>query len=262
VGENSKNHAQLTESENERIESILVKITKEIQRSLDKYHNPKKYAERVIRASNVTRAAVSLMLSSISVKEDQRLTPKQIKEKLPQNIKVNSRQLNEALKRGIKEGFFDKVEGLPKHPGRHKASENIFYTREGGRPSYYAITEGLVELKELMSPSEATRLIHSRLRKDGIIQEYYKVLLLAGFYAMRKEGKTNGKIFELAKSTAPFYISRISKDDFSSGDDYVNWILSVDDQQLGLIAEQLANIMAEHNPFDYFVYFLRILPKK
>jgi hypothetical protein len=263
VSQKSKNRAQLPENKNEGIESILIKITKEIQKSLDKYHNPKKYAEKTLRVydSNVIRAANLLMLCSLSIDTGEKLTPKQIKNKLPQGFKVNSRQLNEALKKVKKEGFFDKVEGLPKHRGKHKASENIFYEREGGRPSYYAITEGLTELKKIMSYSQAAQLVHNRLRKDGIIQEYYKLLLLAGFYAMKIEGKANGKIFEDVKLSAPLYISQISEDDFSLWEKYVNLILSKDDNELDLMAWQLASMMAENNPFDSFIYLLKVLPK-
>jgi hypothetical protein len=73
----------------------------------------------------------------------------------------------------------------------------------------------------------------------------------------RKE--KNLKVF---KASAPSYISHISEDDFSSWDDYVNWIRSRDDNELNLLAEKLAYLMAEYNPFDYFMYLLQILPKQ
>lgn len=102
-------------------------------------------------------------------------------------------------------------------------------------------------------------LIHDRLKKEGIIQELY-FLLLAGFYAIREGGESEGKMFGVLKSSAPIYISQISENDFSSWDMYVNMLRSIDDNELGLFAGWLACLMAEHNPFDYFIYFLRLLP--
>lgn len=261
----TKNHAQLEDEEVERIQHILVKIVRKIQKSLDKYRSPKELARKAIRGynSDVTRTAI-LSLFSLNLEPDMKLSPEQFSEKLPESIRVNPRQRTEALKKVQNEGFFANVRGGPKdkRPGRPKASQNISYNRKGGPHSYYVITEGLGELKKLMSDSEATQLIHDRLKKEGIIQEYYKFLLLAGFYAMRKESESKGKIFEVFKASAPSYISHISEDDFSLWDDYVNWIRSRNDKELDLIAEKLAYLMAEYNPFDYFMYLLQILPKQ
>lgn len=73
--------------------------------------------------------------------------------------------------------------------------------------------------------------------------------------------KQKGKIFELFKVSAPLYISQISENDFSLWDNYVNLIRSKDDKESDL-AEELARIMAEYNPFDYFMYLLKILPSQ
>jgi hypothetical protein len=264
VVKKAKNPTQLTDEERERIEYILVKIVREIQKSLDKYRSHKQLATKAIRGynSDVTRAAIFLNLFSLTLKPDQKLTPGQIREKFPENTRVNPRQLTEALRKAQNEGFFANVKGQDKRPGRPKAKENISYKRKGGPYSYYVITEGLEELKKLMSDSKATQLIHRRLKEEGIIQEYYKFLLLAGFYAIKKENETKGKIFEVFKASASFYISQISKDDFSSWDNYVNIIRSKDDKELDLLAERLAYLMAECNPFDNFMYYLQILPKQ
>jgi hypothetical protein len=267
VARKAKNHAQLADKETERIEHILIKVVRELQKSLDKYRNHhKELATKAIRGynSDVTRAAIFLNLFSLTLKPDQKLTPGQIREKLPDNIRVNPRQLTEALKRSQKEGFFANVKGhsKDKRPGRPKASDNILYKRKGGPRSYYIISEGFGELKKLMSDSKATQLIHDRLKEEGIIQEYYKSFLLAGYYAIRKESETKGKMFEDFKASAPFYISQVSEDDFSSWDNYVNQIRSKDDKELDSIAESIAYLMAEYNPFDYFMYLLQILPKQ
>jgi hypothetical protein len=168
------------------------------------------------------------------------------------------------LRKSQKEGFFANVKGqsTDKRPGRPKARENILHKRKGGPHSYYIITESLDELKKLMSDSKATQLIHHRLKEEGIIQEYYKFLLLACFHAIKKESEPKGKMFEALKATAPFYISQISEDDFSSWDNYVNHIRSKDDKELDSLAEKYAYLMAEYNPFDYFMYLLQILPKQ
>jgi hypothetical protein len=266
VVQKAKNHVQLTDEESVRIEHILVKIVREIQRSLDKYRSHKELATKAIRGynSDVTRTAIFLNLFSLTLKPNQKLTPEQIKEKLPENTRVNSRQLTEALRKSQKEGFFGNVKGqsTDKRPGRPKASEDILHKRKGGPHSYYIITEGLEELKKLMSDSKAAQLIHYRLKEEGIIQEYYKFLLLAVYYTIKKESETKGKMFETLKTTAPFYISQISEVDFSSWDNYVNLIRSKDDKELDSIAERYAYLMAEYNPFDYFMYLLQILPKQ
>ena len=261
---NAKNPTQLTDEERDSVEHILVKIVKEIQKSLDRYHSHKELAIKAIRGynSDVTRAAIFLNLFSLTLKPDQKLKPEQIREKFPENARVNPRQLTEALKKAQNEGFFANVKGQDKRPGRPKKEENIISKRKGGPHSYYVITEGLKELKKLMSDSKATQLIHHRLKEEGIIQEYYKFLLLAGFYAIKEENETKGKIFEVFKASASFYINQISKDDFSSWDNYVKIIRSKDDKELDLSAERLAYSMAEYNPFDYFVYYLQILPKQ
>jgi hypothetical protein len=261
MGEKGKNHAQLMDEENARPESILVKMTKEIQKTLDKNSDPKKFAEKALKSydSVITRATNYLMLSSLSINAGIRLSPKQIKEMLPDNIKINSGQLTRVLKKLEREGIFTGIERSLKHRGRHRANENIFYNRDGGRPSYYTLTEGLEELRKIMSYSSAAQLVHDRLKREGIIQEYYKFYLLAGFYAMRIEGKGNGKLFEDVKSTASSYISQISEGDFSFWESYVDLILSKNENELNLLAERMVECMAENNPFNYFVYLLKIL---
>jgi hypothetical protein len=263
VDEIAKNYAQLDYEKTERIQHILVKIVREIQKSLDKYRNPKELALKAMRGynSDVTMAAIFLTSFSLSIKTDQKLTPEQISEKLPKSIVLNPRQRTEALRKVQKEGFLDNVKGQPtdKRRGRPKADEHISYNRKGGPHSYYVITEGLEELKKLMSDSNATQLIHDRLKKEGIIQEYYKLLIIAFFYAIKKENKTKGKLFELVKASTPFYISQISEDDFSDWDNFVNLLRSKDDEELNLLADKYAYNMAERSPFDYFAYLLKIV---
>ena len=59
MGKKAKNPAQLTDEERERIEYILVKIVREIQKSLDKYRSHKELATKAIRGynSDVTRTS-------------------------------------------------------------------------------------------------------------------------------------------------------------------------------------------------------------
>jgi hypothetical protein len=65
-----------------------------------------------------------------------------------------------------------------------------------------------------------------------------------------------------SKHPLPSYIGQISENDFSSWDDYVNVVCSIDDKELDLLAEKLAYLMTECNPFDHFMYLLQILPKQ
>jgi hypothetical protein len=266
MADNSKNLYKFTEEEREEIEDILVRIVKEIQKSLDKHSNPKEYAKKVLKdfESNITIVATCLMLISINMKDDEKFSPKELRKRLPDEMQIKPRQLTEALYRAKKEGYLSKVERSKqvKRPGRHKASENISYTRGGGRPSSYEITEGLAKLKKFMSKSQANKLIHNRLKKSGIIQEYYKNIILTGYYAMRAEDKTKGKLFEFLQTAAPYYGPLMAESTFfSSWDNYMAIIFSLDETQLDLFAGEVASILVEKNLLEVFIYFLKALPK-
>jgi uncharacterized membrane protein YjjP (DUF1212 family) len=49
-----------------------------------------------------------------------------------------------------------------------------------------------VRLKRFIANENATRYIQNRLRKIGILQEFFKFIILSFFHALRKE--QNGKI--------------------------------------------------------------------
>jgi hypothetical protein len=254
-----------SKDEKEEIEDIIAKIVKEFQKSLHKYPNPKKYADKVLKQlkSRVTRAAIFLMLTTMSLKPEEIYSPKELAKRLPKEMRLTPVQLNGVLTKLMKEGFFvkEKKDRGKKHPGRHKSGENILYKRGGGRPSYYVVTEGHDKLRNFMSDSEASQIVHDCLKKNGIIQEYYKYVILAIFYAMRKEGNSKGLLFEQIKSSSPYAISGITESDFSSWDSYSKLILSLDETQLDALAERAAILITENNPFDYFIYLLMILPK-
>ena len=123
----------------------------------------------------------------MSLKPEQIYSPKELAKRLPKEIRLTPVQLNEALTKLTKEGFIIKVQKDrgKKRPGRHKSGENTLYKRGGGRPSYYVLTEGHAKLRKFMSDSEASQIIHDCLKRNGIIQEYYKYVMLAIFYAIQ-----------------------------------------------------------------------------
>lgn len=266
VANNSKNLYKFTEEEREEIEDILVRIVREIQKSLDKHPNPKKYAKKILKnfESNITTTVIYLMLVSMNMEPNKKISPKELRKRLPEKMQLNPRQLTEALYRAKKEGYYRNAQKSKeiKRPGRHKASENISYTKGGGRDSNYEITEGLAKLRKFMSNSQANKLIHNRLKKSGIIQEYYKFILLSWCYSMREEGKTEGKLFEITKTAAPYYSPIMAESSFfSSWDDFIDIIVSMDEKQLNLFAEEAASIMVEKNPLDSFIYLHKAMPK-
>lgn len=149
-----KNIFIFTESQRQEIEEILVKIVREIQRSLDDLRDPKKYSGKLSKdlKSKTKMAALQLMMSSLSIKHEDKHSPKEEKKRLPQEVSIKSYQMTRAFEMAEKEGYFSKIQGSKeiKRPGRHRRNENILHGRGGGRPSQsYQLAEGPYQIEEI-----------------------------------------------------------------------------------------------------------------
>src|SRR5215212_7092737 len=97
MANNSKNLYKFTEEQRKEIEEILIRIVRQIQKSLDKYPSPKQYASKVLKdfESNITLAVTYLMLISMNIDPGKKVSPKELRKKLPEEIRLNPRQLSE-----------------------------------------------------------------------------------------------------------------------------------------------------------------------
>jgi hypothetical protein len=268
VVKKTKNPFIFTESQRQEIEEILVKIVREIQRTLDNLPDPKEYSDNILKdlKSGTKMAAVHLIMSSLNLKPDDEISSKEARKRLPQGIGMSIKPYHVTKAFGIaeKEGYFIKVKGSKKirHPGRHRSNENIEHGRGGGRPSQsYQITEGFTKLKKFMSKTASNQLIHTKLKEEGIIQEYYKFLLLSFYYIIRMEDKTKGKTSDLARLIIPHYSDKVNiNDTLPDWEAYVsNIFLRWNETEFDLVASRIASSLAE-NPLDC-LYLLKILRK-
>jgi hypothetical protein len=272
VAENPKNINKFTEEEREEVEDILVRIVREIQKFLDKHNNPKEHAVKILRnsESKTMIASAFLVLCSLQMESDDNANSKKLREKIPEEFRPRSNLMNDALNNVSEEGYFTRGKGEKeiKHPGRPMRGENVSYGRGGGRPSStYQITEDLEKLKKLIFSPEAGKLIHDRLVKSGLIQEYFKFMILTFCYAMREKSKSAGNSPELFKEIAPYISSIFAENDFFNGwNDFVTLLSSIDESGLDPLANQFVLFVIEQKPLDNLLanlaYLLKALPRE
>ncbi|MPZ05721.1 MAG: hypothetical protein GEU26_04775 [Nitrososphaeraceae archaeon] len=268
-----KNVKIFPQPERDEIESILIKIVREMQRSLDNLPDPKEYSSIILKEarSNITLATVLLLSLSFGLGPKDKLDPKEFRKRFGQESSFEPYQITAAFDRAKKEGAYTEVERHKKirHPGRPKSSDNMSNNRGSGRPARtFQVSKGLVKLRKIISIEDANKLIHDRLNQEGILQEYYKFLILTFYYALRKEGSSEGILFKGIKTAFPNYMKNVmgynEKIDInpSSWKSLVNDVfLRYDEKHFeSLVAPRLANFLTE-NQLDYHSFFLKILPK-
>lgn len=254
------------------IEVILIKVVREMQRSLDNLPDPKIYAPALLieARSDITLATILLLSLSFGLGLDEKLDPKRFRERIANEASFKPYQITSAFRMAANEGAYRKDEEheKPKLPGRPKASDNASYHRIGGRPPQaYQISKGLLKLRRIMSTEDTNKLIHDRLNREGILQEYYKFLILTLYYALKKEGSSEGILFKGIKTVFPNYMKNVmgynEKIDInpSNWKSFVNNVfLRYDEKQFESVAPRLANFLTE-NQLDYYSFFIKILPK-
>jgi hypothetical protein len=118
----------------------------------------------------------------------------------------------------------------------------------------YKITEQVVKLQEFLSNSVVQKYIYNRLRKHGLIQQYFSFLILSSMYALRNEPT---KMFDSLKIFPVF--KEVIKEE-NSWKDFLNMILSSDETQMKAIADEIASYMAENSVLQ--IYSLSVLNNK
>jgi hypothetical protein len=238
VAENPKNINKFTEEEREEVEDILVRIVKGIQKFLDKHNNPKEHAIKILRnsESKTMIASAFLVLFSTQMESDEKANSKKLRENIPEEFRPKPNLMNDSLDKVLEEGYLTPTTAIKeiKHPGRPITGENDSYGRGGGRPSStYQITEDLAKLKQYIFNPEAGKIIHDRLVKSGLIQGYFKFMILTFCYAMREKSKSAGNSPELFKEIAPYISSTFAENDFFNGwNDFVTLLSSIDESGL------------------------------
>jgi len=267
-----KNINIFSHTDRDEIELILIKIVREMQRSLDNLPNPKKYSPILLAEarSNITQATILLLSLSFSLGPDEKLDPKWFRKRIALEDS-KPYQVTSAFQRAVKEGAYTKVEEYKRHklPGRPKASDNISYRRTGGRPpNTYQISKGLLKLKKIMSTKDTNKIIHDRLKQEGILQEYYRFLILILYHSLKKEGSTEGVLFREIKTVFPNYLKNVIGKDEKIDINLSSWksftsdvFLKYDEGQFeSFVVPKLVTFLVE-SQLDYCSYFLKVLPK-
>ena len=210
-----------SEAERIEIDEILLNLVREMQNFLDRQSNPKEFAEKLLSASKSDSAIAGQIQKrySLDMEPYQTISPQELCKILPQEMldkssyryvkPVQRTYILNQLRQG---GYYEpqpKSKNI-RYPGRPKSTGVLFSSKErGGRPSEYTITREVIKLRRFIANENATQYIQKRLKNIGILQEFFKFIMLAFFYALRKDelnrkGK-KGIMYESLILLLPFF---------------------------------------------------------
>jgi hypothetical protein len=265
VGRKAKKVYILTDEDRAEIEKILLNLVREMQQFLDKHHDPKKFAEKLLSAfgSNIAIAGQIQKRYSLGMESGQQVSPQYLWKILPQEMQdtKSHKYLKPHQRTGILHqlqmgGYYEPVQPSKKvkHPGRPKSEGIVSSDKErGGRPSKYTITLDIIKLKRFIANEKANQYIHNRLNSIGIFQEFFKFLMLSFFHALKKEHNRKEKKETMVDSLVlllPFF-------NLSKRANLTNWnvdqFLSMDEKQLDMLAQEISYTATEH-PLSYLIF--------
>ena len=185
----------LTNDDIQILDQIIIKYAVKFYALIQKYPNPKKYAERVIRSKMLSDTNIAFLYAITYVRNypsDYIYKPGQLNEKLANDIRntitesyptldlednnqfkgfLNPRDLRErVLKKLEKEDIFIHLEGKNKirsqenkmhRPGRKSSSDEV-HNGTGGKQSAYIITDEVEKLKKAIESPEAIDYLYER----------------------------------------------------------------------------------------------------
>jgi hypothetical protein len=123
-----------------------------------------------------------------------------------------------------------------------------------GNPSLYKLPPDSMSLKRVLSKPKAFELIFKTLIKMGLLS-HLKFILEASFYAVRDQDKKE-RVYDLTKMAGKQIDKPDAKVEKSGWESYRNFLLSVPEDQLKIIADKLAEYTVQDPTLYRFILLL------
>lgn len=209
------------------INQIIIRCAVKIQRFIDKYSDPNKYASKMAKQLKSNKNVSSLFLFSqlTTLKNDALYSPSELKAEVIQDMKPgieetkiaddmtkkivsNEYMSNSTLSKVLKEFthyglliHLDNKNQLKNFRTTHtKNHKNIYKT--GGRISFYTISPDFETTRRLLSNPNAVEIISASLKESGLLGRYLKIMIKSYIYFLtRKHGFEETELMKQAAVT-------------------------------------------------------------
>lgn len=267
---------------------IIIRCAAKLQNAIDKYSNPKKYANKVARQLNSGKTLSTVFLFSrlLNFSSTNLYSPEELKTMILRDIRpgidgntkeittvddltkeilsnkfisgsILSKVYNEFMRNGLLV-HYNKKDQLEKFRALHaKKHKNIYKTK--GRISFYTISPEAEMTKKLLGNPKAVEIIDSSLKKSGLLHRALKLVAKASIYllirANHKETDNLKKlVVALCKGVYPG-----TQLDMKDSDSLIEILSLQDENMLEKVAEMLVQLLVTRMGFPYIIYGLSML---
>jgi hypothetical protein len=288
---------KLTHEDKEILEQIIIKYAVKFYTLIEKYPNPKKYAEEVILKKMQSDATIATLYTITYAKNspsDSVFRPGEINKRLANDIRKTIVQDYMTLKleeredhvkrflhpRDLRERVLEKLEneGIFIHlekkgirhqehkktrPGKKGSSEEVrndYGGRHyGGKSSAYKLTEEVEKLKNAMEKPGAIDFFYEKIIKSGLAHKLTKYKILAWLHAAKIDEKALHRMTGLGASLIQY---NVKEEDTAKFKLLHSGLQLFEDNQLEQFADNIAKSAIEdrgyYNAFLFAIGLLRL----
>jgi hypothetical protein len=268
---------KLTEEDKEILDQIFFKYALTFYALIQKYPDPKKYAEEVILKkirSDENIATLYTIGYARNYPSDHKFTPGEINKTLANDIRrtipqayltlklkenednskgfLHPRDLRErVLKKLEDEGIFRHWEGKEeirrqelktRRPGKKRSYDEVRDDDHGGKQSAYKVTEGVKNLKKAMEKPGAIDFLYEKLIKSGLALRFAKFEMLAHLHAIKMNETAVHKMMGVGASLIQ---GNVREKDTANFKIFHQGFQLIDDDQLEQWADNIAKSLIE-----------------
>jgi len=282
---------KLTDEDKIILDQIVIKYAVKFDTLIQKYSNPKKYAENEIvkkLRSNENLAALYTIGYARNCPSDDKFKPGKINKTLANDIRrtiphdyirlrseenedlskgfLHPRDLRERVLKPLEnQGIFIHLEKKAEirskerkrhHPGKKSSSDEVRDDDHGGRPSAYIITEEVKKLKEAMKKPGAIEFLYEKIIKSGLAHRFTKFKMLADLHAIKIDETAVHKMMGVGASLMQ---DNIKEEDTANFKILHQGFQLVDDNQLEQYADNIAKSLIEDRGHYALLYIAGLL---
>jgi hypothetical protein len=273
------------------INQIIIRCATKLQNAIDKYSNPKKHANKLVRQLNSGKTLSTIFLFSrlLSFSSADLYSPSKLKAMILRDIRpgidgntkkvstadelteailsnkfisgsILSKVYNEFTRNGLLV-HLSKKDQLKNFRASHaKKHKNIYKTK--GRISFYTISPEAEMTKKLLGNPKAVGIIDSSLKKSGLLDRGLKLLTKASIYFMiganhKERDNLKKAIVVLCEGVYPGI-----QLDMKDSDSFIEILSLQDENMLEKVAEMLVQLLVKRLGFPYIIYGLSMLEDK
>jgi len=283
---------KLTDEDKEILEQIIIKYAVKIYTLIQKYPNPKKYAEEVIIKKIQSDATIATLYTITYAKNspsDYIFRPGEINKRLAHDIRktivqdymtLELEEIEDHVKRflhprDLRERVLEKLEneGIFIHlekkeiryqehkktrPGKKGSSEKV-RNDYGGRLSAYKLTEEVEKLKNAMEKPGAIDFLYEKIIRSGLAHKLAKYKILAWLHTAKIDEKALHRLTGLGASLIQY---NVKEEDTAKFKLLHSGLQLFEDNQLEQYADNIAKSAIEdrgyYNAFLFTIGLLKL----